>query len=179
MKDGKLFGKINIIDLIVILIAIAAVVVVALKKTGRLGEVNAPTGTSIFYTVQVENIPPEVYESAKEYIAQGQAQGKPGDQLMASGELLNGYVTNVTAKAHPGEAEVRTSTGITTVQAGYQDRLDLVFEVQAYVDNNVKTELGTQEVRAGKTHIVKTTHFELQYGTILTCRWEDGTGAGF
>ncbi len=179
MKDGKLFGKINIIDLIVIIIAVAAVIVVALKKTGHMGEVNAPVGTSIFYTVKVENIDQEVYENVKAYIEQGKAEGKPGDRLMASGELLDGYVTGVTATPHPNEAEVLTSTGGVSIQAGQEDRVDLVFEIEANVADNIKTELGTQEVRVGKTHIVKTTHFELMYGTTLSCEWVDGTGAGF
>lgn len=37
MKDGKLFGKINIIDLLVAIIVVAAVGAVALKMSGRLG----------------------------------------------------------------------------------------------------------------------------------------------
>ncbi len=29
----------------------------------------------------------------------------------------------------------------------------------------------------GKTHIVKTTHFELNNGVVLSCEWENGTAA--
>ena len=43
--------------------------------------------------------------------------------------------------------------------------------------SDIKTELGSQEVRVGKTHIVKTTHFELNGGIVLTCEWASGTGA--
>ena len=32
--------------------------------------------------------------------------------------------------------------------------------------------VGTQEVRVGKGHILKTTHFEFNYGVIQTCEWE-------
>lgn len=178
-KNGKLFGKINIIDLLVLILAVGIVIAVALKMTGRAGPARVEKGTSIFYTVAVENIDNEVYENIARYIDEAKANGAPGDQLMASGEMLNGYVTSVTATPRSDEAQVLTSTGGVTVQAGQKNRVDLVFEVQAYVANNVKTELGTQEVRVGKNHIVKTTHFELQYGVVLNCDWEEGTGAGF
>ena len=52
------------------------------------------------------------------------------------------------------------------------DGLDLTFTIQANVVNAVTNEVGTQEVRIGKTHIVKTVHFELTNGTITTCTWE-------
>lgn len=178
-KNGKLFGKINIIDLLVLILAVGVVIAVALKMTGRAGPARVEQPTNITYTVAVENIDNEVYENIARYIDEAKANGNPGDQLMASGELLNGYVTAVTATPRSDEAQVLTSTGGVTVQAGQKDRVDLVFDIQAHVANNVKTELGTQEVRVGKSHIVKTTHFELQYGIVLNCDWESGTGAGF
>lgn len=179
MKDGKVFGKLNVIDLLVIIIAIIIVVAVALKVTGRAGAARTETGTSIRYTVKAEGIDRKVYESIENYIAAAKAAGKPGDQLMASGELLNGYVTSVTATPKANEATVSTSTGSVYFTAGRDDLVDLTFEVEGYVANNIKTELGTQEVRAGKGHILKTTHFELSYATILSVEWEGGTGAGY
>ncbi len=171
MKDGKVFGKINLIDLLVILVALAAVVAVGLKMTGHLGSVVTETGSNITYTARVENVDREVYENA-------QAQGKPGDQLMASGALLSGYVTAVEATERDDKAEVLTSNGAPlVVYAGKADRVDVIFTVEAYVGNNIKTELGTQEVRVGKSHIVKTTHFELVNATVMSCEWANGTGA--
>ena len=57
------------------------------------------------------------------------------------------------------------------------DGLDLTFTIQANVVNAVTNEVGTQEVRIGKTHIVKTVHFELTNGIITTCEaepWAEG-----
>ncbi len=179
MKNGKVFGKINIIDLLVILIVAVVAVAVALKMTGRLGAARVDVGTNFIYTVKAEMIEPQVYESIKGYIETAQAAGQPGDQLMANGELLPGFITSVTATPRPDEAAVTTSNGVVSVTTGQDDKLDLVFEVQAYTGNNIKTNLGSQEVRVGKNHIIKTTHFELPYGTILTCEWENGTGAGY
>lgn len=177
MKDGKLFGKINLIDLLVILVALAAVVAVGLKLTGRMGPAVTESGTDITYTVKVENVYGEVYEQINSYIRAAKDAGAPGDRLMASGELLSGYVTGVTAYPRENTAQVTTSNGKVTIQTGQEGQYDLVFTIQAYVSNNIKTEVGTQEVRVGKTHIVKTTHFELTNGTILTCEWAGGTGA--
>lgn len=179
MKNGKVFGKINIIDLLVILIVIVAAVAVALKMTGHFGPARVDVGTDFTYTVKAESIDPEVYESIKGYIEAAQAKGKPGDQLMANGELLPGYITSVTATPRPDNAALTTSNGVVSVTTGQTGRLDLVFEVQAHTGNNIKTDLGTQEVRVGKQHIIKTTHFELPYGTILTCTWAGGTGADY
>ncbi len=178
MKDGKVFGKINLIDLLVILVALAAVVAVGLKMTGHLGSMVTETGSNITYTARVENVDREVYENIKDFIETAQAQGKPGDQLMASGALLSGYVTAVEATERDDKAEVLTSNGAPLiVYAGKADRVDVLFTVEAYVGNNIKTELGTQEVRVGKSHIVKTTHFELVNATVMSCEWANGTGA--
>lgn len=178
MKDGKIFGKINLIDLLVLVVALAAVVAVGLKMTGHLGSVVTETGTDIVYTARVENVDPEVYESIKGFIEAAQARGETGDRLMASGALLSGYVTGVEAFEREDQVEVSTSnTSPLIVHAGRPGRVDLVFTIEAHVGNNIKTELGTQEVRVGKSHIVKTTHFELVNATIMTCEWAGGTGA--
>ena len=68
----------------------------------------------------------------------------------------------------------RMATPATSVM---EDTLDVTFTVKGYVASDIKTELGSQEVRVGKTHIVKTTHFELNGGIVLTCEWASGTGA--
>ena len=44
-KNGKLFGKINIIDLLVLILAVGIVIAVALKMTGRMGAVVPEVGT--------------------------------------------------------------------------------------------------------------------------------------
>ena len=62
-KNGKLFGKINIIDLLVLILAVGVVIAVALKMTGRAGPARVEQPTNITYTVAVENIDNEVYEN--------------------------------------------------------------------------------------------------------------------
>ncbi len=165
-EKGRLFGKINIVDLLVILVVIIAAVVLGMKflKPGSSGAVGGgSTTTHVEYTVLVESVQPAVYESIKEnYIP---------STLMASGELLDGQVTAVEAKPHGGDITVSTS-GDTVALTADKGLLDLTFTVECNVANPITTELGTQEVRVGKSHILKTDKFELN-GVILDCTWSE------
>ena len=165
-EKGRLFGKINIVDLLVILVVLIGIVVVAVKflSPGSTTAVN-PTKTPVTYQVLVESVQPEVYENIQEHI--------PGT-LMASGEFLDGQVTAVTATPHASEASVSASGEMLLVPVD-SDLVDLVFTIECNVVNPVTTEIGPQEVRIGKTHIVKTDKFELTNGVIIDCVWGSGT----
>ena len=98
-EKGRLFGKINIIDLLVVLLVLVVAAVVAIKLLGGGDGLPGAEGTSthLTYTVEVDGVKPEVYENLKGYVEQ-----EGGDQLMASGDMLNAYVTGVTAAPLPG-----------------------------------------------------------------------------
>lgn len=177
MKDGKVFGKINIIDLLVLILAVVIVVAVALKMTGRLGAAVVETPSDITYTVRVKGVEKEVFDEVLVFIDRAKNEkGKPGDQLMSNGALLDAFITEATAVPHEAKAVISSMDGDVIIPV-MEDTLDVTFTVKGTVANNIKTELGSQEVRVGKTHIVKTTHFELNGGIILTCEWASGTGA--
>lgn len=168
-EKGRLFGKINIVDLIVILVIVIAAVVVGMKFLGGSGSAINPTKTPVRYTVLVEGVEPEVYENIRQYI--------PG-QLMASGEMLDGYVTDVeVVEGRTHAATVDTADGTLEIPVN-TGKLDLIFTIECNVVNSITTEIGTQEVRVGKTHTVKTNRFELINGIILDCDWgEDAEAA--
>lgn len=160
-EKGKIFGKINVIDLLVVLLVIAIAVLLGLKFVSNTGE-GIVQGTPVIYTVKVNGVKPEVYESIKNELP---------SQLMASGEMLDGYVTGVTAEpAAETSISMRedADTGYLAMQSKREGMLDLTFTIEASIKNTVTNELGTQEIRIGKSHIVKTTTFELNNGTILT-----------
>lgn len=163
-EKGRLFGKINIVDLLVILVILVAAVVLCVKFLGPRAAVggSAPK-THVTYTVLVESVQPDVYENIQKYIP---------STLMASGELLDGQVTSVTAVPHEESITVST-TGNTILVPVSRGLLDLTFTVECNVVNPITTEIGTQEVRVGKTHILKTDKFELANGVILDCVWGD------
>ena len=171
-EKGRLFGKINIVDLLVILVIVIAAVVLGMKflKPGSTGTVGGGgTTTHVEYTVLVESVQPAVYESiVNNYIP---------STLMASGELLDGYVTGVTAEPHEETATVNTTDGTLEIPVS-PGTLDLTFTIECNVVNAITTEIGTQEVRVGKSHIVKTDKIELPNGIILDCYWgEDAENA--
>lgn len=167
-EKGRLFGKINIVDLLVILVIVIAAVVLGMKflKPGSSGIAGGSSVKHhVEYTVLVESVQPAVYESIKEnYIP---------STLMASGELLDGQVTGVEAKPHADNVTVSTS-GDTVAFTADKGLLDLTFTVECNVSNPVTTEIGTQEVRVGKSHILKTDKFELN-GVVLDCTWTEVT----
>ncbi|MPM36587.1 hypothetical protein SDC9_83186 [bioreactor metagenome] len=159
-EKGKLFGRLNIIDLLVLLIILVAVAILGSRLLSRQSGVAGTT--KLTYTVKVEAVDPEVYDAIKEHI--------PG-QCMASGEMLNAYVTDV--KATPSTSGATLSTDSNSVNITTREGLvDLVFTIEADITNTVTNELGTQEIRIGKSHIVKTATFELDNGIITSCVWE-------
>lgn len=169
-EKGKLFGKLNIIDLLVVVLLIVAAALVATKLLGR-GE-GSGTGTTVLtYTVKVEGVDPQVYEGVRDYIP----SDGTGDQLMANGEMVDAWVVEVTSEPHSSGLTMTDVNGNQLTFPVEDDTLDLTFTIRANVVNAVTNEVGTQEVRTGKTHIVKTVHFELTNGLITSCKWETPT----
>lgn len=166
-EKGKLFGKINLIDLLVVVVLIAAILFLAVRFTRGSGSNPINSSTKLTYTTLVSGVTQETYMEVQRQLAA--AGGR--DQLMASGDLLDGYVTGVTATPHINYQPDSNGVVTASVEQGDNARLDLVFTVEANVVNPIVNEVGTQEVRVGKTHILKTTHFEFTYGTVLTCNW--------
>ncbi|MEG2000697.1 MAG: DUF4330 domain-containing protein [Evtepia sp.] len=164
-EKGKIFGKLNVIDLIVALAIVAVAVVLVVKLTGSNTEVGG--STELTYTVQVADVKQEVYEAIAK-------QDFPA-QMMAAGDLLDAYVVSVTATPSADEMYRMTTDvdGRAVLNKTEQKRYDLLFTMKATIPDNVKNEVGTQEVRLGKTHIVKTANFELERGVILSCERQE------
>ena len=166
-EKGKLFGKINLIDLLALIIIAAAVIFLAVRFLGGAGN-NAINGaTKLTYTAQVQAIDQATYDEVMRQMEQ--AGGK--DQLMANGELLDPYVTKVEAVPHVSYNTDAAGNTVRSEENYDGGRWDLTFTVEANVADPVTSKLGTQEVRVGKSHILKTTHFEFSYSLIMTCDW--------
>ena len=159
-EKGKLFGKINIVDLLVILLVVVVAVVLGMKFLGG----GTPVGDgqpkpTLTYTVKVTEVDPVTYENVCQFV--DKAAGKK-DQLLASGSLLEGYIIDVAATEHIPTAADKVGG----------ETLDLVFTVQVVTTDSLVNAVGTQEVRIGKTHILKSQHLEFEEGLILTCSWD-------
>lgn len=166
-EKGKLFGKVNLIDLLVAVILIAALAFVAYKFTRPDPDDPINGTTKLTFTTQVNNITPQAYQ---EVLRQMELAGGT-DQLMANGELVDAYVLKAEAFPHINYQTASDGTVTSSVEKGDDARVDVVFTVEANVVDPITNKVGTQEVRVGKNHILKTVHFEFQYSTILTCDW--------
>ena len=150
-QKGKIFGKLNVIDLIVILLIIVVLALVGYKLVFSNGAMSGG-GQKIVYTVKVEGVEPEVYEFIQ--------------------ERLDAYVTAV--EGTPVENDTyqmvwNANTGSQELQRVSSGTYDLVFTIEGTIQNTVSSELGSQEIRVGKSHIVKTDLFELEHGVITSC----------
>lgn len=159
-EKGRLFGKLNIVDLLVLALVVVVAAVLAVKFLGGEQQVGTGEAPALTYTVRVMEVEKASYEAICQYV--DAASGKK-DQLMASGKLLNGYVVAVEASEH-------IHTAADTVGG---DTLDLLFTVEAVPADALTGVIGSQEVRIGKEHILKTAHFEFENGVVITCAWQD------
>lgn len=200
-EKGKLFGKINIIDLLVIVVVLAALLVVGIKVLGGRDKADdlppssatsvtpekpsatskpttTPTPTPVLpveskltYTVRVTAQQKEIAERLVEYV--DFTAGKK-DQLMHSGVMIeDAYVVDFWTE--PCRYNV-TSDGvmemISAAEAEAAGLVDICLVVESIVPDAVTSKVGTLEVRIGKPHLLKTTHFEFINGITVDCVWE-------
>lgn len=136
-KNGRLFGKLNIIDLAVILVIVVVVAALGMKLFGN-DVVETVTSPDVFITYEVvcEDVPAGVADYCTENYA---------GQLLSSGKLLNAYIVGCEA--------------VENAEGGY----DLYFTMEgtaSYTGNTYS--LGSQEVRVGMEHLVKTSKIECE-----------------
>lgn len=136
-EKGRLFGKLNLIDLLVVLLIVAVIFVAAWKLGGsRAAEAVTSEHYTVEYTVLFEDVPLDVC---------GFARGQIDAQLTNSGKLVDAHITAVTTA--PGADEAHQTLYVTI--AGDADFSGYVYKV------------GAQEVRVGYEYIVKTSELEL------------------
>jgi hypothetical protein len=150
-EKGKLFGLVNIVDLLVLLFILAVAAGIAWKIFGnQIKEIAAPTA-EVTYTVRIKDVSPEIYEELKD-------MEFPQQLVTSSGPVADAHLTNV--EAVPTEVRVVTEDGkiLTVVD---ESKTDIICTVNAKINNSHVIKLGTQEVQLGKSHIVKTKLFEM------------------
>ena len=167
-EKGRLFGKLSIIDLLVLILIIAAAVFVGTKLADRNDTGEVDNSTRLEYTVLATEVDPSTYEVVKQYV--DSASGLK-DQMMTGSTLCDGYVIDVVATPHVTYVECDDGTVKRVESSGDDTRLDLLFTCVATVSSPVTNSLGSQEIRAGIPHILKTTHFEFQDAKILSVTW--------
>lgn len=185
-EKGKLFGKINVIDLLVIAVIVIALVVVGVKLLGGENADNTPSSAEssdptptpdlpnaakLTYTVRVTAQREEVAEQLAQFV--NPAEGKK-DQLSHSGQAVeDAYVVDYWIE--PCRYNMLASGEVEMIGAAEADAaglVDICLVVESIVEDTTTNRVGALEVRLGKTHLLKTTHIEFSNGFVTDCEWE-------
>jgi len=176
-EKGRLFGKLNIIDALVLIVVILAVALVGFKvwqnhqeqEQQQLEETEKNKEEHwLIYTVEVAEVDPVVYEVVQRFV---DAKQDKIDQMLNSDGLVDGFVFDVTAAPHVTYVSCEDGTVKRVESSGEDDRLDLTFTCAANAKNFEKNRVGGQEIRANIPYILKTTHFEFRDGVVLSVAW--------
>ena len=160
-EKGRLFGKVNLIDLMVVLLVVVVAAAAVIKITGSNvpGEVVSEDGQmeDISYTVLCRM----VHNDIAAYILENEI----GGQLMSNGEMVESCFVEDIQQGTFYESYV-TLEGV-PAKAPSEEYCDLIITIsgQAPYSGN-SYHVGSQEVRVGKSHIVKTVNFEIT-GTVV------------
>lgn len=147
-EKGRLFGKLNLIDLLVVLLILAVVFALVWKLgVGKAAQKATAQTYDVSFTVAVEDVDEQICQYAETQV---------GEKIVNSGKVLNAVLTDVKYEANEdGKQTLYLSIdGVCTMS-------ELVYK------------LGPQDVRVGFEYIVKTSSFEL---TGIVCTMEIANG---
>jgi hypothetical protein len=160
-QKAKRIGKLNIVDLIAIILILAVLAFGGYKLMNRGGgEGGEAAVTKVTYTVKVEGVPAELYENCQSHLP---------SPLMASGALVGGQIESV-------EKEPYYVLGPNGQWVEDPEHVTLYFTATTETPSGevMTTKVGDQEVRIGKTdYILKSEYIEFSGGTIVDVRWEE------
>ena len=155
-EKGKLFGLINVVDLIIVVMVIAMVGAVATMILGD--QVTQAVSPQVEATAEIEIIgaAPRLYNEVER-------QALEGEKMVSGNTYLDAYIEEVWLEDYVVQAV--TADG-TIVDALDPTKKNIVFKMKFNCAQDAASpKVGSQEVRAGRTFIVKTQTFECS-GTI-------------
>lgn len=150
-EKGKLFGIINVVDLITI-VFIVAVIAGVIWKIGlnKISDAIA-SDMEIEFTVQVDGVDCDLLDSIEETLPA---------PMMSNGSYISAEVSSVEFLDYV--SEVTDEDGITTFYPD-ETHCSVLFHCTAKVpEGSVNLPVGSQEIRIGKEHIVKTRNIEFE-----------------
>lgn len=151
-ENGKLFKKFNLVDAIVVFLILVIIVAIGYKTISAKVAANAAleeeeavtafdSAPHLVYDVVCSNIPVEVAEVFAQQMELPMAER----QIMNAGTPVEGYITACTVEPDADDS----------------DMCKVYFTIEALlVEKEGIASVGTQEVRIGKGHIVKTYNIE-------------------
>ena len=149
--------RFNIVDVIILAVVVAALIF-GVKKLQSSGVIEEQTTYHVTYTVLCENQPAGLYDNIRQYIP---------STLMASGELFSGQIVEV--EKLPCMIYV-DGEWVEDIQ---HENLLFTFEASFEDSGVLENKLGKQELRVGKTYIVKSEYIEIEEGIITSLEFEN------
>ena len=166
VKNGRLFGKLNIVDVLILLVVIAAVAFLAVRMVGGSGgdtiAADEPSAqANLRYTVLCEDVPLTQAENAVAAVTAEDYELKLDDDSILEVSPNQIFNSNKFQDAQITSAEILPQDDSADGQ-----RVTVRFVIEAAAENTVGScVVGTQEVRSGRDYIVKTVDIEMP-GTV-------------
>ena len=166
VKNGRLFGKLNIVDVLILLVVIAAVAFLAVRLVGGNGgetiTADEPsTQPNLRYTVVCEDMPLSEAENVVAAVTAADYELKLDDDSTIEVNPAQIFNSNKFQDAKIVSAEILPQDDGTD---GQHVTLSLVIEAAATNTTGSYT-VGTQEIRIGRDYTVKTVDVEV-LGTV-------------
>jgi len=151
-EKGKLFGIINVVDLMCLLIIVLLAAGIGWKVLGpQVQATVAPTAT-MTSTFRIRGTQAYTLEELER-------NNLVGQQLVMGTGYVDAYITDV--EYVPYRVQVTTDDG-TIVDAEDPIKKDVIITVESKIASGAPVlKIGTQEVRAGRTFTLKTRTFEM------------------
>lgn len=150
-EKGKLFGVINIVDLLVLLAVIAVAAGVGYKLFAP--QIAEATSKKVPVTVVVR-----VRGATPFLVQEVQRNDQVGKKIVSGSSFTDAVITDMQIEDYV--QQVTTADG-QIVNALDPSKKDLVFTIETEMAaDTAAPSIGTQEVRAGRTFIIKTNDFE-------------------
>lgn len=166
VKNGRLFGKLNIVDVLILLVVIAAVAFLAVRMVGGSGgetiAADEPSAqANLRYTVLCEDMPLMQAENAVTAVTAEDYELKLDDDSILKVSPNQIFNSNKFQDAQITSAEILLQDDSADGQ-----RVTVRFVIEAAAKNTVGSfVVGTQEVRIGRDYTVKTVDIEM-LGTV-------------
>ena len=166
VKNGRLFGKLNIVDVLILLVVIAAVAFLAVRMVGGSGgetiAADEPSAqANLRYTVLCEDMPLMQAENAVTAVTAEDYELKLDDDSILKVSPNQIFNSNKFQDAQITSAEILPQD-----DSADGPRVTVRFVIEAAAKNTVGSfVVGTQEVRIGRDYTVKTVDIEM-LGTV-------------
>lgn len=155
-EKGKLFGIINVVDLLVLLAVICVVGAIVWQLLGAKVNDAISEQSELTMVVAIAGAHPDLVDEVMR-------QDLEGEKIVTGNQYLDAYVSRVWTEDYVKQIETYDGN---IVDGTDPTKSDIMVEIKSTVAKGTPSpKIGSQEIRAGRTYIVKTQTFECS-GTI-------------